>query len=294
MDLNLVRAFVAIYETRSVTKAAERLSVTQPALSHALSKLREHFGDRLFVRGAQGLTATSLADQLHTRLGMPLAEIERALAAGDSFDPVVSSRRFRIAMSDMGVLSFTRPLLQRFQARAPNVEIEISKVDGQVSQSLATGGLDAVVGNLPDLALVTHSTVLFREQYVCLMAADHPTIGERLSAEEFVQGRHIVLSTPTPGNQRIDEALKQQGMTRRVVARVPHFSGLTELLVQSDLLVVVPSRAAQLHVAQGKLKIIALPVEISGFEVRVYWHARNDTSEAHRWLINEVTAALQQ
>jgi DNA-binding transcriptional LysR family regulator len=195
-------------------------------------------------------------------------------------------------MSDMGVLSFTRPLLRRFQACAPNIEIEIQKVDARVSEDLAVGRLDAVVGNLPMLAMAARSATLFVEHYVCLMAADHPTIGERLTLQEFIEGRHIVLSTPTPGNQLIEESLAESGVSRRIVARVPHFSGLADLLVQSDLLVVVPSRAAHLHADKGRLKALKLPMELPTFEVRVYWHARHDASPAHRWLIAEITTAL--
>jgi len=264
LDLNLVRAFVAIYETQSVTKAAERLAVSQPTLSHSLAKLRNVYSDQLFTRGAAGLSSTSLADQLYERFS-------RALEDPKEFDSSRSSRMFRLAMSDMGTLSFTHAILQRFQGVAPNIEIDVQKIDDRVIEDLSVGRLDVVIGNLPALAAVSRSQPLFREHYVCLLSSAHPSIGSHISVEDFSACRQIVLSTPTPtpGNRRIDEALSDLGLSRRIVARVPHFSGLAQLLVQSDLLVVVPSRAARIYLQQGGLKVVDLPISLSDFEVRV-------------------------
>lgn len=293
LDLNLVRAFVAIYEAKSVTKAAQNTSVTQPALSRALAKLRHVYGEPLFVRGADGLSPTILADQLFERFSKALGWIESTLEPMDRFDPARSARRFRLAMSDLGVLSFAHPLLRRCQATAPGIEIDIEKIDERVGEAMAVGRLDAVIGNQPHLASAARSESLFHEHYVCVMAADHPATGPKLTLDEFVAGRHIALSTPTLGNRLIDDALSQQGLSRRIVARLPHFSGLGPLLVQSNLLVVLPSRAARLLNDQGKLKTMELPVALPPFEVRVYWHARHERSAAHRWLISEITTALQ-
>jgi DNA-binding transcriptional LysR family regulator len=292
LDLNLVRAFVAIYEAKSVTKAADWLAVTQPALSHSLSRLRSTYSDQLFVRGQDGLIPTSRADQLFGQFNKALQAIEGTLEPMDRFDPLQSTRRFRLAMSDIGVLSFTYPLLRRFQANAPSIEIEVQKVGGQIVEDLAVGRVDAVIGNLPALAAVARSSPLFHEHYVCVMSTEHPTISEKISIEEYVSGRHIVLSTPTTGNQLVEDALMQLGVSRRVVARVPHFAGLSHLLVQSDLLAVLPSRAARLLTSEGKLKSIELPLDLPTFEVRVYWHARHESSMAHKWLVSEITATL--
>jgi len=292
LDLNVVRAFVAIYETQSVTKAADRLAVTQPTLSHSLAKLRSIYSDQLFTRGAAGLSSTSLADQLYERFSRALASLDGTLEAAREFDPACSSRMFRLALSDMGTLSFTHAILQRFQGVAPNIEIDIQKIDDRVIEDLSVGRLDAVIGNLPALAAVARSQPLFREHYVCLLSSAHPTIGNHISVEAFSACRQIALSTPTPGNQRIADALADLGLSRRIVARVPHFSGLAQLLVQSDLLVVVPSRAARMYLQHGGLKVVDLPISLADFEVRVYWHVRHETSQPHQWLLKEITGTL--
>ena len=292
LDLNLVRALVAIYETQSVTKAAERLAVTQPTLSHSLARLRSIYSDLLFTRGATGLSSTSLADRLYERFSRALLSLDSTLEAPEAFDPSRSSRMFRLAMSDMGSLSFTHAILPRFQGMAPPLEIDIQRIDDRVIEDLSVGRLDAVIGNLPALAAVSRSQPLFREHYVCLLSSAHPTIGNHMSVEEFSACGQILLSTPTPGNQRIEEALAELGLSRKIVARVPHFSGLSQLLVQSDLLIVVPSRAARLYLPQGGLKVVDLPISLSDFEVRMYWHMRHEASPPHQWLLKEIAGTL--
>lgn len=292
LDLNLVRVFVAIYEARSVTQAAERLALTQPTLSYSLAKLRDAYADRLFLRGNSGLVPTTLAEQLYEKFSEALAGIEGTLQQRTRFDPERSTRRFRLAMSDIGVLYFAPPLLRRFQEAAPHIEIEIIPVSNATAEDLIVGRLDVAVGNLPALAASTHSALLFSERYVCLMSADHPAIGDAMTLDEFIAGRHIMVSSQFSGHRLIDEVLEQKGASRKIVARIPHFTVLPQLLAQSDLLVILPSRVAGLYVSQGGLKALELPVPIPHFEVRVHWHVGREPSAAHQWLLDEMVASL--
>jgi len=292
LDLNLVRVFVTIYEARSVTRAAERLALTQPTLSHALARLREVYGDPLFRRKATGLVPTGMGEQLYQRFSQALAGIDSTLESRQRFNPGQSARRFRIAMSDVGTLFFTAALLRQIQSHAPKVEIDIEKIGDQVVEDLALGRIDAVIGNQPGLLATTASLPLFHERYVCVMSVDHPTIGQKLTLENFVAARHIMVMTPTRGNQLIDEALAQRKLARKVVARVPHFMNLPDLLDRTDLLVQMPDRVAQSYVREGRVKALPLPVAVPEFEVRVYWHVRNESSRAHKWLVEQVTTAL--
>ena len=148
LDLNLIRVFVAIYETRSVTQAAERLDVTQPTISYGLAKLRKLYADRLFTRGTDGLMPTSLAEQLFLRYRDALTSIESTLEQNTAFDPLRSTRRFRLAMSDIGVLYFVPPLLRKFQEAAPRIEIDIVQIPDALSEDLSVGRLDMAIGNI--------------------------------------------------------------------------------------------------------------------------------------------------
>jgi len=137
-----------------------------------------------------------------------------------------------------------------------------------------------------------HSALLFREHYVCLMSASHPTIGERMSLEAFSSARHVMVSSPRSGHFLIEEALAERGVNRNIVARVPQFTVLPQLLSQSDLLVLLPSRVANLYVLQGGLKALPLPLPMPDFQVRSHWHPRHEYSAAHRWLVEEIVQTL--
>lgn len=294
LDLNLVRAFVAIYETRSVTLAADRLELTQPTVSHALARLRQAYGDRLFVRSGQGLVATGRCDLLFEQLRESLAIIDASLHEQRAFDPAMATGRFRVMMSDIGALYFAPPLLRRFQQVAPRLQIEVVQPSDSVLEELAAGRLDAAVGNLPGLTSNTRSELLFRESYACLLSSDHPVIRtHEMTLSEFAAARHIMVTSPSSGHGLVDSTLAQQGIFRNVVARVPQFTVLPQLLAQSDLVVVLPSRVAALYAAQGGLKALPLPVAIPEFDVRMHWHARQDGVSSNRWLRDEVVATVR-
>lgn len=292
LDLNLVRVFVAIYETQSVTAAAERLDVTQPTISYGLSKLRKAYGDRLFLRSGSGVAPTNLAEQLYSVFRDALAAVENTLEERAVFFPASSKRRFRLAMSDIGVLIFVPLLLRRFQEVAPHIEIDVVSISETTAEDLAAGRLDVAIGNIPQLNSQTRSAHLFKEHYVCLMSASHPSIGSEMSLSQFLTARHVMVSSPRSGHALVEEGLAQLGIHRNIVAKVPHFTVLPELLSQSDLLVILPSRVANLYVVQGALKAMRLPVELPEFHVQVHWHRRQDTSIAHKWLVDETVRVL--
>jgi len=294
LDLNLVRVFVAIHDTRSVTLAADRLGITQPSVSHALSRLRTAYGDRLFTRGASGLLATPLCDQLAPPLRDALATVESTIEQARVFDPAHSNRRFRIAMSDIGALYFTPPLLRHLQQRAPGLRVDIVQPSTLLLDDLAAGGLDLAVGNMPELVAKTRTESLFHERYMCLMAQDHPWIGDALSVEEFARARHVQVTSPSSGHALVDGVLTSQGIVRNVVSSVPQFSVLPFLVPHTDLLVILPSRVARLFVSQGGLKALDIPVSIPGFEVRAHWHVRQHDNPAHRWLRSEMFETLRR
>lgn len=292
-DLNLVRAFVAIYETKSVTQAAERLNLTQPTISHALSKLRDLYGDRLFSRGSQGLVPTAIAERVYEQLSGALTAIEGTVDARSGFEPRTSTRRFRIALSDIGSLFFTPPLLRRFQQLAPRIQIEFVQLSDTLLDDLARGTLDLAIGTLPMLHSHTRNELVFRESYACLVACEHPAAAQGIDLERFSHARHVMVTSPSSGHALVDGVLAERGVQRNVVALVPEFSVLPSLIEDSDLVVVLPKRVAQLFERQRRVKALDLPVDIPAFDVRLHWHMRQEGSPAHTWLRTEVTKALE-
>lgn len=291
-DLNLVRTFVAIYETRSVSLAAERLGLTQPTVSHALSRLRELYGDRLFARGVQGLIPSAAAERLFEQVNVALSTIEGTIEGQQKFEPRVSTRRFRIATSDIGALFFIPPLLRLFQEVAPHLQAEFTQLSDSVMDDLSTGALDLALGNLPDLQEHTREAHIFRERYVCLAAADYPVKGDGLSMAEFLKARHVMVTSPNSGHSLIESSLAHRGVRRNIVALVPQFSVLPSVVEASDLIVILPARVATLYASQRELKVLEIPVKLPHFDVRMHWHARTETSPAHKWLRDEVAQTL--
>ena len=231
LDLNLLRVFDAVLRGRSVTAAAAQLGLTQPAVSNALARLRNVFGDALFLRTPRGMEPTPFARELAGPVRQALALLESALAHGPGFDPATSSRNFRFYMSDLGQIEFLPPLVERLSRIAPNVRLEAVALELEdISHALAAGSLDVAMGFLPGLGAPVRRKALFRDPYVCLLRAGHPI--ETLTRKKFLEASHALVSY-RGGHRVIEEALERAGLSRRIVLRVPHFTVVPMVLAMS-------------------------------------------------------------
>src|SRR3954471_20129567 len=288
IDLNLLRAFDAVLQERSVTGASQRLGLTQPAVSNALARLRALFGDPLFVRTPSGMDATPFARELAEPVRQALALLESALAHGPGFDPANSTRAFRFYMSDLGQVEFLPPLIERVQRMAPGVRLEAVALEVEdIDDALAAGTLDLAVGFLPGLGQPVRRQPLFRDPYVCLMRADHPLIGKTLSRKKFLEASHVLVSY-RGGHRVIEEALERAGLARRIALRVPHFTVVPMVLERTDLVLILPARVARVFEQRGKFKSLPPPVPIPPADVGVHWHERFDGDLGNRWLRDQV------
>lgn len=291
VDLNLLRVFDAVLRERRVTAAAARLGLTQPAVSNALARLRQLFGDALFVRTPGGMDATPFARELAESVQQALALLESALARGVGFDPATSGRAFRFYMSDLGQIEFLPPLVERVRRLAPGVHLEAVAMEPEdIGGALAAGGLDLAVGFLPGLGAPLQRKALFRDRYVCLMRADHPVIGRRLTRKRFLQASHALVMY-RGGHRVIEEALKRAGVARQIALRVPHFTVVPMVLERTDLILTLPSRVARVYERSGRFKSLPPPVAIPPAEVAIHWHERFDGDPGNRWL-RELMAEL--
>jgi len=295
LDLGLIRAFVAIYESNSVTAAAERLCLTQPTVSHALSRLREVLDDPLFVRDGRNMEPTHRADECYVQLSQVLRQIDDVVNQGREFNPAVSTHRFRIVMSDIATLAFLPPLMEVLQRRAPEVEVEVAQASVcDIPDQLMTGKIDAAIGNLPEITSSTSNALLMREHYVCLMSATHSSIGDTLSEEEFLSARHAYVSSELTGHKHVERALQKIEVKRKVSVQVQQFTILPYLLRSSDYVAVVPSAIGRLFVSSGGLKALPLPINVPSLEVRVFWNAEQGKKAPQRWFRSIIREALSQ
>ncbi len=292
LDLNLLRAFDAIATEGSVTVAGERIGLSQPAMSNALTRLRQLFGDPLFVRTPRGMRPTPFAQQLAQPVREALRLIQGALQQHAGFEPRSSGNTFRLFMSDIGEMVFLPGLLERIKHDAPEVKIEVVRIPiKDVHAALEAGEIDLAVGFLPGLTTGMRAQPLFREHYVCMLRADHPLAGARISAKQFRAAAHVLVSYAGTGHQVIEETFVAAGLSARIAVRVPHFLVVPMILARTDLVVTVPSRVAAVFAQLGRFKVLRLPLHMPSFEVSLHWHQRFHQDPANRWL-REVMAEL--
>ena len=286
LDLNLLRVFDAVLQQRSVTAAAARLGLTQPAVSNALARLRALFGDALFVRTPAGMEATPLARGVAEPVRQALALLDSALAHGPGFDPGSATRAFRFYMSDLGQIEFLPPLIERAQRAAPGVRLEAVALEVEdIADALASGALDLAVGFLPGLGPPVRRRALFRDPYRCLMRADHPI--RTLTKRKFLGASHALV-TYRGGHRVVEEALERAGLARRIALRLPHFTVVPMVLERTDLICTLPARVAHVFERRGKLKSLPPPVAIPVADVAVHWHERFETDQGNRWLREQI------
>jgi DNA-binding transcriptional LysR family regulator len=250
-----------------------------------LGKLREALRDPLFTRGPQGMVPTLHGELTYKKFSAAMAQIESAIEPVNSFDAATSTKRFSIAMSDIGELIFLPPILRQLQREAPDVEIEVVQVAmSEVAGWLAAGKVDAAIGHLPNLVEAARNVPLFSEHYVCLARQDRSSIGAPLDMERFLAARHIFVSSPFSGHRIIADMLNQSGVSRKVTLQIPHFTIVPQLLLDNDLLVTLPSQVGAYFCMHYRLRMLALPIEIPSFKVRMFWHEHQEEKASHRWL----------
>jgi DNA-binding transcriptional LysR family regulator len=290
LDLNLLRVFDAIFQTRSVTVAATNLHLTQPAVSKQLNRLRELLEDPLFVRTNDGMAPTPRAEALAGPVRQALSEVRNAIERQLGFNPLTSDRTFRIFTSDLGQMVFLPKLLDLIAREAPAVNIQTVQVPIQRMRGVAleSGDVDLAVGYFEEFEGSIHQQVLFEEHYVGLVRANHPTIRDTIAFEQFLRTPHMVYQPSGGGHGSqdsvVDKAFWAAGVERRVAVRVAHTMGITSIVSSTDLLVVVPHRLARACAALVDVTVLELPIEIPKFNIAQYWHERFHTDPGNRWL----------
>jgi DNA-binding transcriptional LysR family regulator len=290
LDLNLLRVFDAIFQARSVSVAASNLHLTQPAVSKQLNRLRDFLEDPLFVRTNDGMSPTPRAAALAGPIRQALSEVGNAIERQMGFDPAVSDRTFRIFMSDLGQMVLLPKLLEHMSREAPAVNIHTVQVPPVRMRGVAleSGDVDLAVGHFEEFEGSIHRQVLFEEHYVGIVRANHPTVRGSISFEQFLRTPHLVYEPSGGGHGSqdgvIDNAFYAAGVERRVAVRVAHTMGITSIVSNTDLLVVVPHRLALACAALCEVAVLELPIEIPPFPIAQYWHERFHTDPSNQWL----------
>lgn len=292
IDLNLIRTFVVLYETRSVTISADKLAITQPSVSYALSRLREIFEDPLFVRSKLGMEPTVVAIELYPVLSRSLSDIEHSVERNRNFEAVLSERRFTIALTDLGGMVQLPLIFNALNALAPKTRLNVIPVQvDKVVDWMQNGKVDAVICSTKIIDKRVQREVIHSDRYVCVTGRSAEI--DHLTLEAFEAAGHIEVSR-SQGHGLVEDVILARSIQRDVRLSVPHFSSLPSVLVISDLLAVVPENIAQQYAKDYGLKVFPLPFTISAIDISIYWSTNKDGSPTIQWFIELVKNALRE
>ena len=287
LDLNLIPYLVAMEETRNVSRAAERLGVSQPRVSTPLGRLREYFGDPLFVRTSRGMEPTPRALALIPAAREALGSIEKGLLESQEFDPATSTHTFSLALSDVGEIVFLPRLLQLFAERAPYANLRsVSLPPSHVERGLESGDVDLAIGYFPDLSGNNFfQQRLFTHRFICLLRSGHPLARAPLTLEQFVNSGHAVVRAEGRSQEVLEQFLEKKRIRRRAVLETPHFMSLPFILARTDLIATVPHAIGFAYVAEhASITIVEPPLPLPRFDLRQHWHRKFHNDPRGSWL----------
>lgn len=282
-----------LHRSRSVTRAAEQLGLSQPTVSVWLAQLRESLGDPLFVRTSEGMLPTPRAEAMMDTVRSVLEGLRRLSEPAAAFEPARSEREFRIFMTDASHITLLPRLFTHVHALAPGVRLEAAPIRPGLLQAMENGEADLALGLLPELETGFFQQALFEQDWVCLANARHPRIQGRLSRATYAKEAHAGVVAGT-GQMLLEDALKRARVQRQVRLKVPGFLGLSTILATTDLIGTLPRQIGE-TLAQGSgLQVLDCPIPIAGFTVKQHWHARFHHDPANRWLRGVCAALFMQ
>jgi len=280
LDLNLLRIFDAVHRQRSVSRAAEELLVSQPAVSQGLTRLRLVLKDALFVRDSQGVSPTAMAQALAPSVARALTLVSEALQDAESFEPGRARRTFRVHMSDIGESEFLPALMKEVRGQAPEVRIETQQLEyAQVQGALDTGQIDLAFGYLPGVDH-TRSQRLFMERYVVIGRSDHPVLTDRPSLKCLSELDYVVVRQHAETARMLDA----MQLTQRIRLSTPHFLVIPAIVSHTDLAVLLPLRIARKFALSGQFRVAYPRWGFPDFSVGLHWSQRAHNDSANRWL----------
>lgn len=292
MDLNLIRVFVAIYETRSLTLASERLFVTQSAVSQSLSKLRNQFDDVLFQRSPAGMNPTVNADKLYLTFREALTSVDKVLTEKDSFIPEISDHQFKVALSELGEIGWLPTIYSAVNSIAPNVRIEVVPLQREhLNEWLIKGQVDLAI---TPLALGGHfeRKLIKRQSYVVVMSSHNPLVEQELSIDKFKTSPRIMVHSDS-GAALIESAFNRAGINSQPKVTVQHFTTLPQLISEdSELVALIPESIATGWSGKWPLALKPLPFDMEPAELNLYRRHSTEQQSALEWFYNTVKAAI--
>ena len=303
LDLNLLKVFDAVMAERNLTRAAERLAMTQPAVSHALKRMREALGEELFVRQAFGMKPTARADELWPEVRTILARLQALFDPG-AYDPCAEEHTFRIAMADATSALVLPPLIRELESIDARANVHVLPLTTRDPRALLEQGeADFAIGYFPGATSAlqsqgSQSTIrqqrLYEGEYVCVMRMGHPLADATLDLDAYCAARHLLVSFSGRPHGFVDEALSKLQRSRRIVMTVNQFFTAGRVVAQSDLLAVLPAHFVEATGYRSQLLERHLPMPLARVNVDLLWHLRSEGRSAEMWMRERLVAAAAQ
>ncbi|SRR5579883_1043680 len=302
LDLNLLLVLSALLQERNVTKAGERMGLSQSATSHALGRLRQVFDDPLLTRSAKGMVLTPRAQQLLEPLQTILLDIEQ-LIKPKTFEPKTAQGTIQIAASDYATVVILPKVLKQISDKAPDLNLECHHWGPDTLDALTNGVIDLALGllNLPQASQLQLQT-LFVEDFVSVVRADHPITQTDFTVESYVAWSHILITItntsvtaiPKSPISHVDTVLSGLGVKRRIMLKLPHFLAAPMIVQHTDLILTLPRRIAMLFAQHANLAILEPPIQLGTYNYMQIWHERLDGDPLHIWLRELIASQTQQ
>ncbi|MBW2941807.1 LysR family transcriptional regulator [Zhongshania aquimaris] len=293
-ELTLLQVFDAIMTEGSVTRAGQRLAMSQPAVSNAIARMRDIWKDPVFVKKGRQIEPTAFAQSLWAQVRDPIQQLSSALESR-GFDPAQSHRQFRIAIADLSVDLYWLPFSCQVAALAPDVDLyAVPYTRMGVIEQLREARIDIGLGPLSQHDRSLRSIPLYQNTYKLVMRKDHPLAGKAITIDDFLAAKHLLVSQSGDPRGNVDQALQRLEKRRRVAMTVNHFSAVPKLLLNSDLIAVVPQMVAGGPPFNSDLWITEPPLDIEASPVYLVWHTRLDRDLGLIWLRNLLEKVVQE
>src|SRR3954454_2532385 len=285
IDANLLASLDALLREKSVTRAAKQLGVGQPALSHSLSRLRDHFKDDLLVLKGRNYVLTDKAEKLSSMVANATRALAEVFEEQPSFDAATSSYRFVLACADLFGILIIPELLRTLRREAEHVTIEVRAV-ATAKEAILQGGVDLALGIFEDVPSTINQQSLYEDATVCVVRANHEQVGKRLTLETYAKLPHLEIAAvpdAIPG-LHIDRALAAIGKRRHVTLRVPYYLLAPRILEQTDHVATLSASGAEILAKMARLRVVAPPIELPTYKYSQIWQNRHNDDRAHTWL----------
>lgn len=294
VDLNLLVVLEAIYSQGGITRAAEVLNLSQPAVSHALGRLRELFDDPLFIRAGHSMVPTPLTRSLIEPLRNSLRSMEAMLNESKRFDPATAHKRFTIGCRDVLESTILPSLMCDLERHAPGLEVAAVHFNRREAVAdLFSGRLDAVVDVILPTSRDIRQLPVMREELAVVVRNGHPVAEEELTLDSYLAQRHVLVTSRRVGQGVVDVELARRGLHRQVSLRCQHYYAAWRVVRETDLLLTMPGRLASFIETDPDYQVLPLPLDISPQEVFLYWHENMHSDPANRWLRERLVRIFQ-